>query len=296
MTATMTAPAGISTRAMLADLTISSWSGRKYDRKVSDDVATQHNATSDAGRYNKRLIARKAQEDLERIARTAFRYHYFVTLPWLDSGVRVFPSALYFDYVTKMNASERAFNEAADRFAAAYPQMITDAQRDLNGLFNASDYPAPSAIRSKFAFRIAMLPLPDATDFRVDLGDEQVKKLQEQFVQTRDALFNRAIGEVVGRIQEVVGRMAERLRAYKVTDDKTEGVFRDTLVTNIRDLVAVLPALNVTEDDRLDDLIDRVRTSLCAHDADVLRENTTVRIETADAADEILAHVNAFFA
>ncbi len=296
MTLSTSPAASLSTRAMLTDLTIRSWSGRKHDKVISQEVATTHGAAADAGRYNKRLIARAALDELAKIAREAFAYNYDVTLPWLGSGTRIFPSVLYFDYVQKMRAYERAFDAAADRFAAAYPQVIADAQRDLNSLFKADDYPPPHKIRRHFAFQITILPLPDQTDFRVDLGDAEIATLQENFARTQNAIIETAIGEVVERIRAVVARMAERLRAYKVTDAGTEGVFRDSLVTNVRDLVAILPALNITEDAKLTDLITRVRDSLCLHDADVLRENEGVRIETADAADEILAHVSAFFA
>lgn len=296
ITAPATPAAGISTRAMLADLTISLWAGQKYDRRVSQEVADSHRTTVDAGRYNKQLIAKTARADLVRVERLATNYHHFVSLPWLNSGARIFPAALFFDYTQKMNGYQREFDAAADAFTRAYPQIIADAQRSLNGLFNAADYPDPRVIRSKFGLRVTLLPLPDAGDFRVDLGDADIARLQADFTRTRDELFTNAIREVVERIQEVVGRMAERLRAYKVTEQGTEGVFRDTLVTNVRDLAAVLPALNITANAQLEDLIDRIQASLCRHDAEILRENTTVREQTATAAEDILAHVSSFFA
>ncbi|CAM5998721.1 unnamed protein product [Sphagnum balticum] len=43
------------TRAMLASLRISSWSARKYDKRVTEETNRSHGADSDAGRYNKML-------------------------------------------------------------------------------------------------------------------------------------------------------------------------------------------------------------------------------------------------
>ena len=48
--------ANLISRAMLASSRISSWSARKYDRKITDETNTAHGASSDAGRYNKMLL------------------------------------------------------------------------------------------------------------------------------------------------------------------------------------------------------------------------------------------------
>ena len=46
--------------AMLAGLHITAWSGRLYDREASDHVAVHHDASTSAGRYNKRLLPKSA--------------------------------------------------------------------------------------------------------------------------------------------------------------------------------------------------------------------------------------------
>ena len=46
--------------AMLVGLHIAAWSGRLYDREASDHVAVAHEASTGAGRYNKRLLPKAA--------------------------------------------------------------------------------------------------------------------------------------------------------------------------------------------------------------------------------------------
>ena len=285
----------LSTRAMLSDLSISVWSGRKYDRKVSDEVATSHNATQDAGRYNKRLVAKQALQKIAQVQRDAFSSYYKKSMPWADSGLRIFPASLYLDFVDEVKQLERKFDAAVDEFASAYPQVIEDAKRDLNGLFNAGDYPSPKHIKKHFAFSVTMMPLPDVSDFRVDLSDATVAQLQADWQRGQDAMVNAMLNDALKRITDVVGRMSERLHAYKVTDDKTEGVFRDTLVSNVRELSAILPALNVSQDAKLDGIIAAMG-ALTKHDASTLREDDVTRATVATAADEILESVSEFFA
>jgi hypothetical protein len=80
--------------------------------------------------------------------------------------------------------------------------------------------------------------------------------------------------------------MSERLRAYNGTK---EGSFRDSLVDNVRDLVDLLPRLNVTADPVLDNTAQKMRDMLCAYDAQLLREDTNLRHTVAKSADEILS-------
>ena len=46
----------LSTKAVLVGIAIHGWQARKYDRKVSLEVAEKHAATQDAGRFNKHLL------------------------------------------------------------------------------------------------------------------------------------------------------------------------------------------------------------------------------------------------
>jgi hypothetical protein len=48
--------------------------------------------------------------------------------------------------------------------------------------------------------------------------------------------------------------LAERLQAYKVTDEGVEHPFRDSVVAKLVKLVDVLPKLNVTADPELERL------------------------------------------
>jgi len=43
-------------RALLVQLSISQWTARKFDKRVTRDVASSHGTTIDVGRYNKVLL------------------------------------------------------------------------------------------------------------------------------------------------------------------------------------------------------------------------------------------------
>jgi hypothetical protein len=287
--------ASLASRAMLCSLSICQWSARKHEPEASEEIAARHGAQSDAGRYNKVLLPPQALADLKRVAGEARREHYFMTLPWDDAGYRVLPAAAYLDHAAKLREYSQRFAAAVDAFADTFEQLVRDSRVRLGGLFRPEDYPSANEIREKFSFETKVMPLPDAGDFRVSLGDEETKRIQRQITATVQASLTLASRELWQRLYDAVSHMAERLAAYKVSDEGVEHPFRDTVVTNLVRLVEVLPKLNVTGDPELERLAEQVRRSLLV-DPKELRRSETSRNETARAAAAIARQMAGYMA
>ena len=82
------------------------------------------------------------------------------------------------------------------------------------------------------------------------------------------------------RLYDVTNHMASRLA-------DPEARFHGTLVSNVSDLVELLPRLNIVGDPHLASLTEQVRKQLCQHSADLLRNSPTTRLETAASAAAI---------
>ena len=121
--------------AMLVGLHIAAWSGRLYDRQASDHVAVAHEASSSAGRYNKRLLPKAAFAALTATMSEARTRHYANSLPWDDKGARLLTVANYEHYTELMDAlRERVVRQRA-RFIEDYDDYIDQARLDLGKLF-----------------------------------------------------------------------------------------------------------------------------------------------------------------
>ena len=90
------------------------------------------------------------------------------------------------------------------------------------------------------------------------------------------------MSDCFNRLHDVVRKAADKLT------DKT-AIFRDSLITNIQDLVDLLPRLNLTGDPRLEDLRREVADKLLGYEPEALRRDQFARQETAQAAEKILA-------
>lgn len=276
----------LSSRAMLASLSISMWSARKHDPEASEEIAVRHGAQTDVGRYSKVLLPKKALADIQKVVSEARDAHYFITLPWDDDGYRVLPGAVYMEHRQKMHDLGNRFHSACENLYRQFEDLITQARGRLGGLFREEDYPRLDQLQSMYSFTTKIKPLPDAGDFRVSLGDEEKARIKQQITLDVEASLRVGSRDLWHRLYEAVEHMATRLAAYKVTEEGVEHPFRDTVVTNLIKLTDVLPKLNVTHDPELDRLADRVRASLL-FDPQELRESDSIRAETAKRAAEI---------
>src|SRR5882672_6848399 len=236
----------LSERAMLSVLKISMFTARKLDKNVTAETLERHNAAPDAGAFHKRLLSKEAMADIVRIHGAARTFHYDRTLPWLDDGPRILSAMAHSTYWSQMERYQEEALEAHRRFVDGYPEFVEHARQTQNGLFNATDYPSPAMIGRKFGFQITLLPFPDAKDFRVDIGDAATARIRAEIEDRSREALGVAVKDVFERVKDKVSAMVERLQAYKPSygDAKAQGIFRDSLVSNIADLVDLMPSLN----------------------------------------------------
>lgn len=288
----------LSERAMLAHVKLSVWTARRIDRKVTDEVNEAHGAANDAGRFNKLLVDKTALAPVTLAVGHARTFHYSRTLPWQDEGARLLPALAFTDYAAQLRAIKGTFESAVSDFLKAYPEAVEAARKRLGGLFKAEDYPGVDDIARRFAFEIVVNPVPTGADFRVDLGDGQAEMIRQEIEARAQAQLSEAMRDVYRRVGDACERMVDRLRSYQPGGDgeRASGVFRDSLVENVRDLAEILPALNITADPRLAAIAERVRRDLTRYNADALRDDGAARETVADAAAAILADVSDFLA
>ena len=283
----------LSEKAVLAGLTIGGWSARKLDRKVTKETNERHNAASDAGRYNKALIEPSEMKKLTQAMSAARIKHYTLTQPWLDDGARILPTALYDNYRTEIGKLRREYFYEVDQFVKRYPKLVADAPKRLNGMFDPNDFPGVDAIREKFLFEQKLFPCPDVSDFRISIAKEQLEDIKSDLdTKMKEALHN-AMNEPVRRIIDVTSRMADRMKAY--TPGEREGNFQSSVVTNIRELVEILPAFNLTGDKAITELTKRLAT-ICVDDADALKSSPKLRKSVGAEAEAILKQAEALMA
>lgn len=310
-------------RAMLVSMNVSAWTARKYDRKVSKEVADSHNASIDAGRYNKHLMPADAEsyKALTSHIGALRALHIAQTLPWNDEGWRVLPVSNYYHYTDLMREGKHTFDRLLAEFVADYPNLRAEAQRQFNGLFNPDDY--PSNVSGRYSHAIKLKPVPTGGDWRVQLSEEEIKVLAETTEASTKAAFEEAQNDTAKRLFKVVASIHERLstrdkckkcdgtgttvetrknanKGDEVScwicngEGTSAATFHDTLITNARELCDVLKRINLTDDAKLEEL-RRQTEKLATNEPEVLRDDAKVRFDTATRAQSILDAMTATY-
>lgn len=272
-------------KSLVVSLNVRKWAASKHDKKITDEVQAQHNASTDAGRYNKRLVAKTDLETIQKIESEARTFHYEKTLPWGENSERLLPSLLFQDYVAKMVELKGRFDSAVEDFVSKYPSVIEEAKIRLNGMFREADYPSLLNIRGKFDFKTTYMPVPDE-DFRVSLSDNEISKLKDSVREEVTNRLSEAVKDTWQRVKDQLSHMKEKL-------SDPEGKFKNSLFGNVRDLIDLLPKLNVTGDDNIEKVCSEMSKLLV--DPDAVRSDSNLRKEKAHEVSTILNKFDQFF-
>ena len=276
----------LSGSALIVNLSLSVWTGRKLDKRVSEEVDQAKSTKTRAGNYHKNLLAGSGKlEEIGKVANAVRTWHYTVTQPWGDNGDRVLNMATFVDYKARLSEYERQFAVAVNNFLNEYDTLVAAAAFQLGDLFNREDYPVREQIVEKFGFRYAFTPLPTAGDFRGDIGEEGLREMQAHYETVLSDRVNSAMRDAWDRLHDVLSRMSERLAD---TEDGKRKIFRDSLVENVIEVCGLLRHFNITGDLKMEAMRMELEEAMRNVDASTLRESDLMREQTKQKVDALL--------
>ena len=279
----------LASKIMVVNVSISMWEGRRLDRRVTEQTIKDQNVTDDDGlRVNKLLISKDAFKAVQASAsavRTFVREH---TLPWKDNGDRALMRQGYQNFMVGFSQLKSEFDSAVDTFVTdLYPAEVAKASFRLGDAFNADDYPHPSDLSSRFGMTLDIDAVAEPEDFRVKLDEATVTEIQDGMREAIEHRVHKAMQDVWMRVSDMVEHFVSR-----TSPDAQR--FYDTTVYNLRDIVDLLPALNLINDPNLKEMGKRLRDTLYGYDPQDIRKNKEVRAEANQQAQEIMEDMKSF--
>ena len=269
-------PKTLSGSAMLLDLHISTYTGRKQDKATAEEVNTAKNAKSKkASSVYKSLFADDA--DLEAIVAYGGRVRswlYDVTLPWSDGGTRLVPTSKFFDISHELNQHEQEFFKLVQRFLNNYSTKVSAQAFKLGKLFSAVEYPSAGEIQNKFGFTFVFTPVPQAGDFRVDLPAEALAQVEANFEQAVSKRVQSVMQEPWDRLYKEVSHIKDKM--IDKEDGKPQKLYQ-SMLDNALSLCETLKSLNIMNDPDLEAARRALELSLTNVDIKSLRQSPEVR-------------------
>jgi len=278
---------GLKEKAVLIDLSICCWEARGEDKKITRETTERYNASADAGKWNKRKLAKADLDRIQKAASRARTFHKENTFPWIPRGPSLLPVDHYFDYMKGIAKIQDEFFDAVGEFLPKYPELVEASRQRLGDTWKAEDYPPTSAIRRKFSFSTDVYPIPDSEDFRVSLSEEEMEAIKEELTALTENRLSSAMEELWKRLHQKVARMAERL-------SDPENKFHDTLISNLKEMTKRIPHLNLTDDVELDKLTTEIAYKLCAVSPKELRKEEDTRKAVSGEAEKILRRMEEY--
>lgn len=277
---------GIVSSAVLLDLNISVWAGRKKDKANTDKVVADNHAQSkDAALVTKRLFVDNPKLDaINKQASLIRNYLPSVTLPWMGN-LKMLPIALLPAVMDELNDMKFEFDKRVQDFIQDYNVQVSGMAFKLGAMFDRAEYPHANEIAGKFKVSWDIAPVPISGDFRVDAENSLREELRLAYEQTMTERIQEVNTLLWDKLKGCLDKLAERLSD---DEDGKSKVFRDSLVDNAVELCELLKSLNVAGDKDLERARKDLEGALLGVSPKDLRDQEDVRASVREDVKSML--------
>jgi hypothetical protein len=153
----------------------------------------------------------------------------------------------------------------------------------------------------KFSFTLDEMPLPTSGDFRLEIANEGLSQLANKYEKFYTTQFETAMGDIWKRTYDALSNMSERLDyetdIIEYVDDagrtKRRKVgaktFRDTLVSNVTEMIGLLKVSNVANSPHMTAMAERLEDAMLGVTPAALRDDESLRKQTKAEVDAAIA-------
>lgn len=306
----------IASAAMLGSLNISVWEARKKDKTTEQEVMEAKGAKSKrAASVHKHLFSESPALEAIKALRGEIRVWFNKeTLPWDDNSNRLITTARYFELMQDFQRYQKRFDDLVRIFLAVYPTEISKQAFEMGSLFNRNEYPNVEDVALKFCCALNVNPLPLSQDFRLSIGQEALKELQERCERDTQQRLQFAMADAWQRVKTQVEWVRDRMTAViehdpdaveeipehddagnvvKVTiKKKRRPKLYESMLDNGIELCSLLRDLNITNDPKLEEARKMLETVLVRTDIDSLKESTEMQTNVKKQMEDILSKFN----
>ena len=276
----------LSSSAMLVELNISIWTARKQAKSVASQVDVDNGTkTKVISAYKGLLAGDDSLAAIQKLAGLIRTYHMNVTSPWNDSGQRLLTTAYFMPYQREMARLEKEYWFLVNDFLPAYGNKISAAAFQLGSLFDREEYPDVSQVQHKFGMSVRYTPVPESGDFRVDIGNEAMNDLKDQYDKLYQSNLDKVTQDAWDRLYKVLTQLSFGLR----TDENgKQGKVYSSVVENAKELCGLLQHFNVSGDTQLEAMRIKLEDTITGIDAKDIKDSDYVRGTVKQTVDAML--------
>jgi len=197
------------------------------------------------------------------------------------------PSAMFLTFRKEMATTLSEYETIVAKFVANYPTIKAEAERRLGKLASTKRIPEVWEIQDKFAAKTTILPIPETSDFRVALSDVDISEIRKEM----ETDLNNMVGKAM---ENLWYQLIEMIKKIQTTTAKPNKIFRDSMISNLKDFCEMIPKLNITDDPKLEEARKEALKELATLSPTDLRESKTDRKAANKAASDMLDRIGSY--
>lgn len=209
----------------------------------------------------------------------------------MKAGAYRVPLTLIDEVEAKLDAYRLERESLINAFASEWDEIVSKASEYLRDMYSEADYKPVDEMRARFRFewRWVSVATPEKLA-RVSpaLLQREIEK-NSQAMRAEVDLIRDALRK---QFKDLVHHMTQKL-TFKEGEKKP--VFRDSIVSNMKDFLNTFDALNLTNDAELEALVKDARRVMDSgvEDAQTLRDDDSLRADVATRFKEIKESLDA---
>ena len=277
-------------KAILLSINVGVFSVNKKDKKQSQETANNVGGSTDYIRVNKSLLRNKATAAVLSFSQKMRLEFYSKTAAWGSDGFRIVKIGNYTKVKSELEENIRKFNDLVNDACAEYQNIIDfnfqDERAALGNMFNRADYPSISAFRSAFYAKVNVEPVK-TDDFRSGtLSNEDIAEINNSINERiNDAIKNSEM-DVLTRVNEKLQHLSSRLL-------DSDSKFHTSNVTNVCEIIREMKELNINDNPKISEALEKVESQICGLDAENIRESNSARNNALDKTKDAISTISA---
>ena len=305
-------------KVLVLEFHVGMWSYKKPSDKMIKITAEKTGVSADYLTGQVLAADRKYFKPLERLVSDFRTFVSEQTLINPESANFTLPVANYEIIDNEIRKFSIDFEKLVGDIARQFEDIKDEARRFLNGnyeqtLFDEKFYPPVEKLvgdkiihrqgeqnvkHGKYYFEYRFKPYAVAGSLQADLVNESLQDLKKIMQSETQEDFKRVISDIWQRIFDATSKLKETMKKPDRQDKDgafQAPIFRDSIIGNIKELVNIIPSLNIFEDPAIDQARSELIQELCQLDPQELRDNKEKRQEAEQKADKILNKLPGMF-
>lgn len=274
---------------LLISLSISMPPKTRKARGASTGIEQKYRTVKGKAKVVKNLFSKQDLQPLVRARDAADKFLKENTLPF-GNHHRIIPADQFFKFAEDIGKYRAEFEHQKQRFLNYYYLSLSRAEFELGDLFDETNYPTEAYLSNyiQMVIETSVVAPTNAFDRIAGFSEEEAAKLTAEAFEQQQGKLKDAMKSLVKRLLKTLQYAVSRL-------SKEDSVFRNTLLSNIHESVEAIRSLNITGDEELIRLADKVEDIIQGLSANDLRRDKELRKETVEEAKGVIDQLAEFF-